>query len=69
MAVDVALSDAGARVGSTKRLFDTNITTTLIDRRNHYVVSADGQRFLVVKSPEEEAPPPITVVLNWAKLK
>jgi eukaryotic-like serine/threonine-protein kinase len=66
MAVEVALTDAGARIGATKRLFNTNITTTLVDRRNHYVVSADGRRFLVVMSPEEEAPPPITVVLNWS---
>jgi hypothetical protein len=68
MAVEVALTDAGARIGAAKRLFNTNITTTLVDRRNHYVVSADGQRFLVVMSPEEEAPPPITVVLNWAEV-
>ena len=68
MAVEVMLSDAGARIGAAKRLFHTNITTTLVDRRNHYVVSRDGQRFLVVLSPEEEAPPPITVVLNWPTL-
>ena len=65
IAVDVALTDAGARIGRAERLFNTNITTRLIEFRNHYVVSADGQRFLVVLSPEEEAPPPITIVLNW----
>ena len=33
-----------------------------------YAVSADGQRFLIPRPPStgaDEAPSPITVVLNW----
>jgi hypothetical protein len=28
-------------------------------------VTADGERFLVVRAAETQEPPPITVVLNW----
>ena len=30
-----------------------------------YVVSADGQRFLVNTVADEPAPPPISVIVNW----
>lgn len=33
--------------------------------RNHYDVSADGQRFLLATIAEEGSSPTITVVLNW----
>ena len=32
---------------------------------NHYAVSADGQRFLVLLPVQEYASLPFTVVLNW----
>ena len=47
-------------------LFDTGITGAFIDRRNQYVATRDGQRFLVNVSSEDISPSPITVVLNWA---
>jgi serine/threonine protein kinase len=34
-------------------------------QRNRYVVTADGQRFLIVSSAEQGPPSPITVVMNW----
>ena len=34
-------------------------------RRNRYVVTADGQRFLFVITPQGVDPTPFTVVLNW----
>jgi hypothetical protein len=34
-------------------------------RRYSYVVSADGQRFLINRAPEQTTQAPITVVLNW----
>jgi hypothetical protein len=33
--------------------------------RNQYVVSKDGQRFLINQPPAGAPSPPITVVVNW----
>ena len=33
--------------------------------KQHYAVSHDGQRFLMLISPEDATPSPITVILNW----
>jgi hypothetical protein len=33
--------------------------------RQQYVVSADGQRFLMGTVPEVTSSAPITVILNW----
>ncbi len=39
-------------------------------RRNHYVSTADGQRFLILTPSEEQSTTPVTVVVNWtAELK
>ena len=37
----------------------------LADYRHKYVVSLDGQQFLVAAVTEEESHSPITVILNW----
>jgi eukaryotic-like serine/threonine-protein kinase len=55
---------------SPHALFDTGIRASFVDRRNQYVVTRDGQRFLVNVSAEDENSAPITVILNWqARLK
>ena len=36
--------------------------------RNQYVVTADGQRFLVNRLVAEGVSTPITIVFNWPKL-
>jgi eukaryotic-like serine/threonine-protein kinase len=46
-------------------LFNTGIKSQFVARRNHYVVTRDGQRFLVNISAEDEDAAPITVMLNW----
>ena len=51
--------------GAPGALFNTGITASFIDRRNQYVVTRDGQRFLVNISAEDENSAPITVVVNW----
>jgi len=48
-----------------KALFNTGITASFVDRRNQYVVTRDGQRFLVNISVEDENSAPITVIVNW----
>jgi hypothetical protein len=63
MAVDVTASAAVFATGRPRELFTTGITT--FNRRNQYVVTRDGQRFLVNVSAEDRNSAPITVVLNW----
>jgi eukaryotic-like serine/threonine-protein kinase len=64
MAVEVS-TVSGFTAGEPKPLFETRVTG-LADLRNHYVVTGDGQRFLVSSVTKEGATAPITVVLNWA---
>ena len=65
MAVDVKTADSRFETGPAHALFNTGITASFVIRRNQYVVSRDGQRFLVNISAEDESPAPITVVLDW----
>ena len=64
MAVDIP---AGERIeaGKPHALFATRILP-LVEARNHYDVSADGQRFVVNSRRTEDAALPITVVSGWA---
>ena len=63
---DGTLMAVGVKAGATlepgvpRRLFSTGHPPSL----DHYAVSADGRRFLVL-APVESAPSTITVVLNW----
>jgi Tol biopolymer transport system component len=65
MAVEVKGDASRFEAGVTRPLFPISITEFGNDR-NHYVVTADGERFLV-NSVEESAAVPITVVLNWTE--
>src|SRR6266545_1641979 len=51
--------------GVPKALFETRILV-LTTFRNHYVVTGDGQRFLI-NSGLEETSTPISVVVNWTE--
>jgi Tol biopolymer transport system component len=68
MAVEVS-SGAALQAGRPTPLFRTSIPISgeLNSRRNHYLASADGQRFLVntAGDAQEES---ITVVVNWTSL-
>lgn len=66
MAVDITLSPR-FEAGVAMKLFDTRALTTS-DFRNHYVVTADGQRFLINSFPEDRGATPINVVKNWPAL-
>ncbi len=63
MAVDVKLG-ATFEAGVPKTLFSTRVLT-LTEFRNHYAVTADGQRFLINSMIEEISATPISVVVNW----
>ena len=66
MAVPVKMGatvDASAPI----RLFETAMSSIAIPAytRNQYIVTADGQRFLINQPAEGASPSPITVVINW----
>jgi Tol biopolymer transport system component len=63
MAVDVTPETLD--VGIPRPLFQTRIRANIASGRNDYVVTADGQRFLVDRE-NEHAHHSTTVVLNWA---
>ena len=63
MAVDVKLG-ATFEMGTPKPLFQTRVTN--FTSPNRYDVTADGQRFLVNSSVEENSRNPLVVILNWA---
>ena len=63
VAVSVDLT-AKPVIGTPVTLFRTNVAPIRSISRQQYVVSPDGQRFLILT--QEEGPlPPITVILNW----
>jgi hypothetical protein len=63
MAAELKLSDRAIVPGSTRELFQTGMTVMLF--ADQYAVTADGQRFLVLKPVDPTVLPPITVVFNW----
>jgi Tol biopolymer transport system component len=64
MAVDVK-TDSTFHVGVPRALFEPRVSgLSPVEARNHYVVTADGQRFLI-NTLVEEGSSPITVVVNW----
>ena len=65
MAVSVNATPAAIETGPPRPLFDTGIRGGFLDRRNQYLVTKDGQRFLVNRSAEDENSAPLTVVMNW----
>ena len=67
MAVPIRVASGGQAVegGTPVPLFPTHIGGTTPLSRQQYVVSPDGQRFLM-NAVVKEATAPITVLLNWA---
>ena len=51
-------------LGPARPLFRTEIDNT-VQTRQQYMVSADGQRFLVNALTDASDPPSNTVILNW----
>lgn len=58
---------AGFDAAAPAPLFKTTISRTVNPYRMNYIPSADGTRFLM-RAPVDQAPPSITVVLNWTSL-
>ena len=67
MAAGVGPTSEGFRIDEPKALFRASVDTTgFALATSPHVVAADGQRFLFATLPKSAAPPPVTVVLNWA---
>jgi dipeptidyl aminopeptidase/acylaminoacyl peptidase len=68
VAVPIRFAADGQAVdaGAPAPLFATHVGGAISGTdRQQYVVSPDGQRFLMSVVPEDPNPPPITVILNW----
>jgi hypothetical protein len=63
MVVEVKTDASAFEAGIPKPLFEIRHTPAI--RRNHYVVAANGQKFLAVLPLEQATSSPITVVVNW----
>lgn len=64
----VAVMTAGAfRTGTPTALFSTDLDPTglPIAGRNQYLVTADGQRFLINQPRHDVGPSSVTVLVNW----
>jgi len=66
MAVEVKATATTFETGRPRELFQTRVVTAP-PFSHTYDVTADGQRFLMNTVLEAEGPPPITVVMNWAR--
>jgi len=63
MAVDMSVVNGRIDSGSPRVLFETGLSVDT--NRDQYAVTADGQRFLLLKPLGEALAAPITVVVNW----
>ena len=62
-AVDVKASGSSFDAGIPKQLF--SVPEATVNRRNNYVATADGQRFLFITTPTSEDKQSFVVVQNW----
>ena len=62
--VDGRAAGSNFEAGIPQELFEVSVVVGET-RRNRYVVTADGQRFLFVITPQGVDPTPFSVVLNW----
>jgi hypothetical protein len=46
-------------------LFRTTVLGSLLDARNHFTATKDGQRFLISSVDDAERNDPITMLVNW----
>ena len=65
MAATIVAGPSGIEPTEPRELFDAGIIGSLLERRNQYAATKDGQRFLVNLSAEDEGSAPITVMVNW----
>ena len=65
-AVDVKTEGASFEAGIPKAMFDaTTMTNKIVGGSTPFVVTKDGQRFLVLSPVDKEVSAPIEVLVNW----
>jgi hypothetical protein len=65
-AVDVKTDGASFEAGIPKQLFDAaTVTENIVGGGTPFVVTRDGQRFLVLSPVDKEVSAPIEVLVNW----
>ena len=64
MAVPVQMTSQTTTFGTPTELFQAPFATG-VTVRSRYCRSPDGQKFLVLASPNREMSQPASVVLNW----
>jgi Tol biopolymer transport system component len=62
--IKLAAGETKLEAGVPAALFATHIASSGQQSRQQYIVSADGQRFLM-NTVTNESPSPITLILNW----
>ena len=67
MAVEASASADQFQPGIPTTLFEAPVISWT-GTRNRYVVTADGQRFLIVSPADQGPASPITVVMNWTAI-
>lgn len=67
MAVDVRPGDPIA-LGTPRPLFKTGIAASTNGTADQYVVTRDGQRFLMLDPAPSVEPPSLTIITNWTNL-
>jgi dipeptidyl aminopeptidase/acylaminoacyl peptidase len=67
MAAPVITDGSAFRAGTPIALFSTDLDANglPVSGRNQYVVTADGQRFLINQPRRDAGPSPVTVLVNW----
>ena len=66
VAIKPAADGRSVEPGAPVSLFSTHVGGAVQGAsEQQYVVSPDGQRFLMGTVPDEQVAPPITVILNW----
>jgi Tol biopolymer transport system component len=65
MAVAIVRGPKGVEPQTPRKLFEQRLSAVL---RNRYVVSADGQRFLMNVPATDRTTEPITVIVNWQQM-
>jgi Tol biopolymer transport system component len=66
MAVPVSTGSA-FHAGRETALFKTQLDSLWMDTRNHYDVSPDGRRFVVIAPASERRESPFTLLSNWSR--
>ena len=64
-AVDVKTDGASFEAGTPKPLFATPTANTSVGGGSPFVVTHDGQRFLVLAAVEKASNQPLEVIVNW----